>query len=111
MARGLLAALVFLASACAPLASVPTATPTPSPSPSPTASPTASPSPTPSPTPGLMAIFDAHMHYSRESWVAYPPEKVAAILDAAGVRSGLMSSAPDTGTFRLREVLGDRINP
>ena len=58
-----------------------------------------------------MPIFDAHMHYSRESWIAYPPEKVAAILDASGVRQGLMSSAPDTGTFRLRALLGDRINP
>lgn len=51
------------------------------------------------------------MHYSRESWTAYPPDKIAAILDAAGVRSALVSSAPDAGTFRLRAALGDRIIP
>lgn len=36
---------------------------------------------------------------------------VARILDAAGVRSGLVSSAPDEGTFRLKSVLGDRVIP
>ena len=36
---------------------------------------------------------------------------VARILDAAGVRSGLVSSAPDEGTFRLKSVLGDRFIP
>lgn len=36
---------------------------------------------------------------------------VARILDAAGVRSALVSSAPDEGTFRLRSVLGDRVIP
>ena len=41
----------------------------------------------------------------------YPPETVAKILDAAGVRSGLVSSAPDEGTFRLKAVLGDRVIP
>src|SRR2546423_2712280 len=111
MARSLIVAFVLLAACPGPAAVAPT--PTASATAIPTSSPTpaATPSPSPSPTPGLMPIFDAHMHYSRESWVAYPPEKVAAILDASGVRSGLMSSAPDTGTFRLREVLGDRIHP
>ena len=41
----------------------------------------------------------------------YPPETVAKILDAAGVRSGLVSSAPDEGTFKLKAVLGDRVIP
>src|SRR6185503_14214771 len=63
------------------------AAPTPSPQPSPTAT----------STPGLMPIFDAHLHYSREAWAAYPPARVAALLDAAGVRSALVSSAPDEG--------------
>src|SRR5205809_626848 len=82
-----------------------TATPTASPTPS------ATPSPSASPTPGLMPIFDAHLHYSRESWTAYPPEKIAALMDSVGVRSALVSSAPDEGTFRLRAVMGDRIIP
>ena len=110
MARVLLVALVLLA-ACGQPAGV-------SPSPSPTAavtspspSPTTAPSPTPSPTPSVLPIFDAHMHYSRESWVAYPPEKIQALLDSLSVTSALVSSAPDEGTFRLKAVIGDRVIP
>ena len=103
-----------LASACVPVARVtpapsPTITATPTLSPSPTASPTSSPTPTP--TPGLMPLFDAHLHYSGPAWSPYPPEAVARVLDSAGVRSGLLSSAPDEGTFRLRALLGDRVVP
>jgi hypothetical protein len=58
-----------------------------------------------------LPIFDAHMHYSRESWVAYPPEKIQALLDSLSVTSALVSSAPDEGTFRLKAVLGDRVVP
>jgi len=36
---------------------------------------------------------------------------VTRILDAAGVRSALVSSAPDEGTFKLKSVLGDRVVP
>lgn len=58
-----------------------------------------------------MPLFDAHLHYSAAAWSAYAPERVAKILDAAGVRSGLVSSAPDEGTFKLKAVLGDRVIP
>lgn len=58
-----------------------------------------------------MPLFDAHLHYSAPAWPVYPPETVATILDAAGVRSGLVSSAPDEGTFKLKAVLGDRVIP
>lgn len=113
MARTLLAALLLLAACMNPGAAVPSVTPTgrvtPTPTPSPT--PTGASSPTPSPTPGVMPIFDAHLHYSQESWVAYPPDRVAALLDSLGVRSAFVSSAPDEGTFRLRQTLGDRIVP
>jgi hypothetical protein len=51
------------------------------------------------------------MHYSRESWTKFPPERIASMLDALGVRSAFVSSAPDEGTFRLRALLGDRIVP
>jgi hypothetical protein len=112
MARGLLIALVLLAACGQPAVS------SPSPSASATVavasttpSPTASPEPTPSPTPTILPIFDAHMHYSRESWVAYPPEKIKALLDSLSVTSALVSSAPDEGTFRLKAVLGDRVVP
>jgi hypothetical protein len=58
-----------------------------------------------------LPIFDAHMHYSRESWTAYPPEKIKTALDSLSVRAALVSSAPDEGTFRLKAVLGDRVVP
>jgi len=110
MARALILALVVLAACGGPAAVV---TPTPSASAAATSFPTpaATPSPSPSSTLGLMPIFDAHLHYSRESWTAYPPEKIAALMDSVGVRSALVSSAPDEGTFRLKAVMGDRIVP
>ena len=103
-----LVALIFLG-ACAPVATVPT--PTPTVAAAATVSPTMTATPTASQTPGLMPLFDAHLHYSAPAWSAYPPEAVAKILDSVGVRSGLVSSAPDEGTFKLRAVLGDRVIP
>src|SRR5881397_3424730 len=112
MARMLLVAVVLLAACGGPALSSPspsaTATVTVA---SPSPSPTPSPAPTPSPTPSVLPIFDAHMHYSRESWTAYPPEKIQALLDSLGVSAGLVSSAPDEGTFRLKALLGDRVVP
>ena len=96
-------------SACAPAATV--TTPIPTFGAAPTDAPTSTPSPTASPAPGLMPLVDAHLHYSAPAWSAYPPDTVAKILDSVGVRSGLVSSAPDEGTFRLRAVLGDRVIP
>ncbi len=46
-------------------------------------------------------IFDTHMHYSRDAWSAFDPSQIAARLDAAGVRWGLVSSTPDDGTLTL----------
>src|SRR5437773_792787 len=112
MARVLLVAVVLLAACGQPAVSSPSpsasatvavASPTPRPMPS--------PSPTPSPTPSVLPIFDAHMHYSRESWVAYPPDKIQALLDSLSVTAALVSSAPDEGTFKLKTVLGDRVVP
>jgi hypothetical protein len=51
------------------------------------------------------------MHYSRESWATYPPEKIQTLLDSVGVQSALVSSAPDEGTFRLKAALGERVIP
>src|SRR5256712_1754611 len=111
MARGLLVVLVLL-TACGQAA---VGSPSPSPTTTVTAtaspSPTVSPSPTPSPTPSVLQIFDAHMHYSRESWISYRPEKTRGLLDSLSVTSALVSSAPDEGTFRLKAVLGDRVVP
>src|SRR5207237_7943808 len=100
---------LIAASACAPTATI---APTPSATASATASLTQAATPAaPSPAAGLMPLFDAHLHYSAPAWSAYPPNTVAKILDSVGVRSGLVSSAPDEGTFTLRAVLGDRVIP
>jgi len=112
MARGLLVVFVLLAACGGPAIGSPSPSPTATvAAASPSPSPTQSPSPTPSPTPSVLPIFDAHMHYSRESWAAYPPEKIQALLDSVSVSAGLVSSAPDEGTFRLKAVLGDRVIP
>lgn len=76
---------------------------------------TPAPSPTPSLAPSMspmaLSIFDAHLHYSREAWTAYPPARMAELLNENGVRGALVSSAPDEGTFLLKAILGDRIIP
>ena len=54
-------------------------------------------------------IFDAHIHYNAEAQAIYPPQKVIEILDRAGVERALVSSTPNDGTRRLREVAPSRI--
>lgn len=58
-----------------------------------------------------LPIFDTHLHYSQNSWEAYSPQAVLAILDRAGVRRAFVSSTPDDGTLRLHRVAPDRIVP
>lgn len=58
-----------------------------------------------------LPIFDAHIHYNRDAWNAYPPDEVLAILDQAGVYRALVSSTPDDGTLALYERAPDRIVP
>jgi len=48
-------------------------------------------------------LFDAHIHYSRPDWDAYPPERALALLTRAGVRRAIVSSTPDDGTLKLYE--------
>lgn len=62
-------------------------------------------------TPVALSIFDMHLHYSREAWGAYPPAKMAEMMNENGIRGALVSSAPDEGSFRLKAILGDRIVP
>jgi hypothetical protein len=110
---GLVVTLV-LATSCGPVVAVPTPTQTvatSSPRATTSTTPTASPTPSPTATPGVMPLFDAHLHYSAPAWSVYPPETIAKLLDSVGVRSGLVSSAPDEGTFKLRAILGDRVIP
>ena len=60
---------------------------------------------------GDLPIFDAHLHYSRDAWDAYPPETALALLDQAGVYRALVSSTPDDGTVQLHEQAPERIVP
>ena len=48
-----------------------------------------------------LPIFDTHVHYSAAAWEPFPPEAVAKLLRAAGVKRALVSSSPDDGTLRL----------
>lgn len=58
-----------------------------------------------------VAIVDAHLHYSRNSWSAYSPEAILGILDAAGVKRAFVSSTPDDGTLQLYRLAPSRIVP
>ena len=58
-----------------------------------------------------LPIFDAHIHYNRDAWEAYEPDKVIELLDAAGVPRALVSSTPDDGTLMLFEAAPDRVVP
>jgi hypothetical protein len=64
-------------------------------------------------TPGTaeLAIFDAHVHYSRPDWDVYSPERALSILTAAGVRRAIVSSTPDDGTLKLYEKAPRTIVP
>lgn len=58
-----------------------------------------------------LPLFDAHLHYSGNAWAEFPPEKVIALLDAAGVRRALLSSTPIEGTLRLVRYAPSRFIP
>lgn len=46
-------------------------------------------------------IFDAHLHYNDEAFVAYPIDEVYARMQRAGVRGILANSRPNEGTQAL----------
>ncbi len=58
-----------------------------------------------------LPIFDAHMHYSAGTWLAYAPAEIFKKIDAAGVQRALISSTPDDGTLRLAEHTPGRVVP
>jgi hypothetical protein len=60
---------------------------------------------------GQIALFDAHIHYSAPDWSSYPPERILAILDRAGIGRALVSSTPDDGTLALYDKAPGRIVP
>ena len=98
-----LAALVVSCSGAAPAANPsPTTTAAQTPTPSPRVAETLPPAST-------VPIFDVLTSYDQTVWSKYPPEKIAALLDQAGVSRVLASSVPDEGSLRLRAALGDRV--
>jgi hypothetical protein len=101
MKQALVAALLVLTTCSSPTAL------------GPSSSPTSLPTPTlaPSMAPTALAIFDMHLHYGREAWSPYPPDRMAEMLNENGILGALVSSAPDEGSFRLKAILGDRIVP
>ncbi len=58
-----------------------------------------------------LPVFDTHMHYSRNSWDAVPPETALGRMQRAGVVGALVSSTPDEGTSRLHAAAPGRIVP
>jgi hypothetical protein len=54
-------------------------------------------------------IFDAHLHYSHDAWDNLPPEKAIELLEAAGVKRGLVSSSNDEGQQRLAAAAPERV--
>jgi hypothetical protein len=57
------------------------------------------------------ALFDAHLHYSRDAWSQYSVPAILATLDRAGIQRALVSSTPNEGTLRLYEAAPGRIVP
>jgi len=55
-----------------------------------------------------LRLFDGHIHYSVGSPQQYPPEKVIAILDEAGIGRALLSSTPNDGTIQLQKLFPER---
>ena len=56
-----------------------------------------------------LPLFDAHLHYSHDAWENLPPEKAVELLEAAGVKRGLVSSSNDEGQQRLAAAAPERI--
>jgi hypothetical protein len=56
-------------------------------------------------------IFDAHIHYSEETWEALPPERALELLSEAGIAGALVSSTPTDGTERLYRAAPQRVVP
>jgi len=56
-----------------------------------------------------LPIFDAHLHYSHDTWETVPPKEAIAVLRKAGVKRALVSSSGDEGQQRLAAEAPDLI--
>ncbi len=60
---------------------------------------------------GDLPLFDAHIHYSENTWDALSPAQAVAKLRAAGIVRALVSSSSDEGTQRLYDRAPDLVIP
>jgi len=60
---------------------------------------------------GEMHLFDAHIHYSHDTWELVPPKQAVEILRKAGLRGAFVSSSNDEGTQMLVAEAPDLIVP
>ena len=58
-----------------------------------------------------LPIFDAHIHYSHDTWDVLSPKAAIALLREAGVMRALVSSSNDDGTQKLYAEAPDLIIP
>lgn len=56
-------------------------------------------------------IFDAHIHYSHDTWDVVPPVEAVKVLRQAGVKKAFVSSSNDDGTLMLYKAAPDLIVP
>jgi hypothetical protein len=49
-------------------------------------------------------IFDVQLHYNREAWDYFSPRAIVGTLKKLNIRNAAVSSAPNEGTFRLRDA-------
>lgn len=54
-------------------------------------------------------IYDVQMHYNAEAWRYFRPKAILATLDKLQVVQAAVSSTPNDGTFKLRELNAGRI--
>ena len=55
-------------------------------------------------------LFDAHVHYSHQTWDEIDAETALRLLDEAGIASALTSSTPDEGTLKLMHEKHSRVH-
>lgn len=55
-------------------------------------------------------LFDAHLHYSHQTWDVIDAEAALRLLDEAGIITALTSSTPDEGTLKLMREKHPRVH-
>ena len=55
-------------------------------------------------------LFDAHVHYSHQTWDVIDTETALRLLDKVGITAALTSSTPDEGTLKLMHKKHTRVH-